>query len=171
MDSAGERCGEADAVPAKNLRPYVGGHVQVQVGASTIIVMLIVYSPLYFMSTTRNGLTKSFRLSPNPRPRTGSFDYLRIPIILAATGIWVPFESLLTAIAMKIATFHTHKWPRQGHWQFSPQRESRALSPIQAGSCLRECSSWDVNLSTRRVLVGITVLVHNYGSGFPRRQE
>ena len=69
MDSVGERCGEADAVSAKNLRPYVGGHVQVQVGASTIIVTSIVYSPLYFMSTTRIGLTKSFRLSSNPRPR------------------------------------------------------------------------------------------------------
>ena len=29
----------------------------------------------------------------------------------------------------------------------------------------------DVNLSTRRVLVGITVLVHNRGSGIPRRRE
>ena len=52
-----------------------------------------------------------------------------------------------------------------------PQRESRALFPIQPGSCLQECSSWDVNLSTRRVLVGITVLVHNQGSGFPLRRE
>ena len=53
----------------------------------------------------------------------------------------------------------------------SPQRESRALFPFQLGSYLQKSSSWDVNLSTRRVIVGITVLVHNRGSGFPLRRE
>ena len=54
---------------------------------------------------------------------------------------------------------------------FSPQRESRAIVPFQLGSYLQKSSSWDVNLSIRRVLVGITVLVHNRGSGFPLRRE
>ena len=54
---------------------------------------------------------------------------------------------------------------------FSPQRESRAIFPFQPGSYLQKSSSWDVNLSIRRVLVGITVLVHNRGSGFPLRRE
>ena len=52
------------------------------------------------------------------------------PVILSATGNQ---GTPAPVIAMKIANFHTHKWPRQGHWQFSPQRESRALSVRQHG--------------------------------------
>ena len=53
---------------------------------------------------------------------------------------------------------------------FSSQRESRALFPIQPGLDLQQCSSLDVNLSARRVLVGIIVLVHYQGSGLPLRR-
>ena len=35
---------------------------------------------------------------PFRSPYPGSLDYLRIPITLAASGIWIPFESLLTVI-------------------------------------------------------------------------
>ena len=79
--------------------------------------------------------------------------------------------SLLPVIIMKIGCFHSSYVVLEDHPQLSPQWESRVPFPIQPGSCPQECSSWDVNLSTRRVLVGITVLVHNQGSGFPLRQE
>ena len=54
---------------------------------------------------------------------------------------------------------------------FSPQWESRALSPIQPGVGMQEWSRWDVVLSTRRVLAAIIVLAHDQGSGFPLRRE
>ena len=71
-------------------------------------------------------------------------------VILAATGIQSPFPLLPS---------------------FSPQRESRALSPIQPDAGLQEWSRWEVDMSTRSVLVGITFLVHDQGSGFPLRRE
>ena len=83
--------------------------------------------------------------------------------------------SLLTVIIMKIGVFILMRDPGKAirnyyenrlfsfscvvleeHPQFSPQWESRVLFPIQPGSCLQECSSWDVNLSTRRVLETIS---------------
>ena len=54
---------------------------------------------------------------------------------------------------------------------FSPQRESRTLPPIQPDAGLQEWSGWDDGLSTRRVLLGITVLAFDQGSGFPLRRE
>ena len=54
---------------------------------------------------------------------------------------------------------------------FSPQRESRALSPIQPDAGLQEWFRLDIGLSTRRVLVDKTVLAHEGGSGFLLRRE
>ena len=65
-------------------------------------------------------------------------------------------RSLLPVIIMKIGCFHSSYVVLEDHPQFSPQWESRVLFPIQPGSCLQECSSWDVNLSTRRVLETIS---------------
>ena len=66
-----------------------------------------------------------------------------------AQGLWIIFESRVTIAAT-------------GIW--SP-------FPIQPGWCLQECSSWDVNLPTRRVLSGIAVLALDQGSGFRLRRE
>ena len=78
-------------------------------------------------------------------------------------------------IIMKIGHFHPHVWHGQGHGNsrrptpvipaalpssFPPQRESRDLSPIQPGAGLQEWFGRDIDLSTRRVLVGITVSAH-----------
>ncbi len=52
-----------------------------------------------------------------------------------------------------------------------PQRESRALSPIQPDAGLQEWSRWDVDLSTWLVLVGIAILVHDRGFVFPLRRK
>ena len=71
-------------------------------------------------------------------------------VILAATGIQSPFPLLPS---------------------FSPQRESRALSPIQPDAGLQEWSRWEVDLFNQSVLVGITLFAHDQGSGFPLRRE
>ena len=53
-------------------------------------------------------------------------------------------------------------------------RRSGNPEPFLPSNLMRVCrkwSSWDVDLSTRRVLVGITVSAHDQGSGFPQRRE
>ena len=91
------------------------------------------------------------------------------PVTLAATGIWIPFGSPLPVILVAagicisfgsllpvilVATGIQSPFPHPTWF-------------VSAGVC----STWDVNPSTRRVLVGITVLAHDQGSGFPLRRE
>ena len=54
---------------------------------------------------------------------------------------------------------------------FSPQWESRALSPIQPDAGWQERSRQNTGLTTRLVLAGITVLAHEKSSRFLLRRE
>ena len=110
------------------------------------------------------------------RPLTFSWKQHR-PAIFVATGIQSPFHrgerrvvfgSIFPNTPFVLGVLCVEK---PNNPSFSPQRESRALSPIKRAVGLQKWSRWDVDLSTRRVLDGITALAHDQGSGFPLRRE